>query len=119
MVRITKRGITEELDKKILDNFLKEIKKIKDTKELNTFLSGFLTADEQIMIKKRLAISFLLKEGKRKKHISEILDVSRTTINFVQRGLIKSFKLKKEDLQNKRKKYWSPIYIGKGRFLKI
>jgi transposase len=37
------------------------------------------------MIKKRLAISLLLKEGKRKKHISEILDVSRTTINLIQK----------------------------------
>ncbi len=86
MVRINKRGITEELDKKILDIFSEKIKQIKNAKELNAFLSGFLTADEQIMIKKRLGISILLKEGKRKKHISEILDVSRTTINFIQKN---------------------------------
>jgi len=85
MVRITKWGITEELERKILNNFLEEIQKIKNSKELNAFLFELLTVDEQIMLKKRLAISLLLKEGKRKKHISEILDVSRTTINFVQR----------------------------------
>jgi uncharacterized protein YerC len=116
MVRITKRGLTGELDKKILDNFLKEIKNLKNPEELNDFLTKFLTADEQIMIKKRLAIPLLLKEGKRKKHISEILDVSRSTINFIQRGLTKSSKPKIENLQNKRKKYWSPIYRVKGNF---
>lgn len=85
MVNIIKRGISEELNEKILDDFLKRIKQIKNTKELNAFLSEFLTADEQIMIKKRLAISILLKEGKRKKCISEILDVSRATINSLQK----------------------------------
>lgn len=83
MVNIIKRGLTEELNKEILNNFLKEIKKIKNSKELDAFLSKLLTGDEQTMIKKRLAISLLLKEGKRKKHISEILSVSRTTINFI------------------------------------
>jgi len=85
MVRITKRGITEELNEKILDEFLEKIGQIKNSKELDAFLSEFLTADERTMIKKRLGISILLKEGKRKKHISEILDVSRTTINFFQK----------------------------------
>ena len=86
MVRTTKRGLTKELNEKILDDLLEKIKQIKASKELNTFLSEFLTTEEQTMIKKRLAISLLLKEGKRKKHISEILDVSRTTINFIQKG---------------------------------
>lgn len=85
MVRTNKRGITEELDKKILDILLEKIKQVKNPKELNAFLSEFLTADERTMIKKRLSISLLLEEGKRKKHISEILDVSRTTINFIQK----------------------------------
>jgi len=85
MVRTNKRGITEELNDKILDILFEKIKQIKNSKELNTFLSEFLTADEQIMIKKRLAIPILLKEGQRKKYISEILDVSRTTINFFQK----------------------------------
>jgi len=85
MVRITKRGITEELNGRILDDFLKKIKRIENTKELGAFLSEFLTADEQIAVKKRLGIAILLQEGKRKKHISEILDVSRTTINSVQK----------------------------------
>ena len=120
MVNIIKRGLTKELDKKILDNFLERIKDIKNSKELNDFLSKFLTADEQIMIKKRLAISILLKEDKRKKHISEILDVSRSTINFIQRGLKqKETLILKEDLQKRRKKHRAPIYMGKGRFLKI
>jgi uncharacterized protein YerC len=87
MTNIIKRGLTEELDKKILDNFLKEIKNIKNPKEVDNFLSKFLTASEQIMIKKRLAVPLLLKEGKRKKHISEILDVSRTTINLIINSL--------------------------------
>ena len=85
MVNIIKRGLTEELNKKILDNILKEIKKIKNSKELNAFLSKLLTTNEQIMLKKRLAISLLLKEGKRKKHINEILDVSRTTIDIIKK----------------------------------
>ncbi len=85
MVNIIKRGISEELNEKILNNILEKVKNIKSLKELNSFLSELLTSDEQIMIKKRLAISVLLKEGKRKKHISELLDVSRTTINSVKK----------------------------------
>lgn len=85
MVNIIKCGLNEKLDKEILDNFLKEIKKIKNTKELDDFLSKLLTTDEQIMIKKRLAIPLLLRGGKKKKHISEILDISRTTINVVKK----------------------------------
>jgi len=85
MVRINKRGLSEDLQEKISADFLKEIKNLKNSQELNNFLSRFLTPDEQIMIKKRLAIPLLFQEGKRKKQISEILDVSRNTINFVLR----------------------------------
>jgi len=64
MVRVTKRGITKELENRILDVLLKKIKKIKKRKEMAGLLDQLLTFDEQIMVKKRLAIDFLLKEGK-------------------------------------------------------
>jgi uncharacterized protein YerC len=90
MVRITKRGINKKLEKFILKNLFKEIKKSKTIEDLNRILNRLLTAEEQIMIKKRLAIIIFLKQGKRNKDIKQTLDVSKATISFVKRGLKKS-----------------------------
>lgn len=124
MVRVTKRGITPELDKRILDSLLKEIGKIKNRKDLNNFLVKLLTADERLMVKKRLAVLLFLKDGKRKKHIGEILDISRTTINFIKRGLVNLPAKKKKSagqiagkyFKETKDKSWYPAYKGKGRW---
>ena len=128
MVRITKRGITEELDGLFLNRLLKEIKHINKKEDLIKFFNQYLTAEEQIMIKKRLAILLFLKEGKRPKDIQEGLDVSRTTISFVRRGLTKlpkkerkPRKITKEDYKPDRKTSRFPAYrympgSGKGRW---
>ncbi|PIZ45280.1 hypothetical protein COY31_00700 [Candidatus Wolfebacteria bacterium CG_4_10_14_0_2_um_filter_39_18] len=124
MVRVTKRGITKELENRILDVLLKKIKKIKKRKEMAGLLDQLLTFDEQIMVKKRLAIDFLLKEGKKYRDIEEIIDVSRRTISFVKKGLKKSpkkekkiCKLTKMDFKEPKiqiRKF--PAYKGRGRW---
>jgi len=66
MVNIVRQRLSKKLNKRILDNFLREIKKIKNPRMLDGFLSQFLTPAEQIMIKKRLAI-YLSLASRRKK----------------------------------------------------
>ncbi len=122
MVRVTKKGITEELNGLLLNRLLKEIKHINKKEDLSKFFNRYLTAEEQIMMKKRLAILFSLEEGKRPKRIQEALDVSRTTIAFVRKGLKnlpkkekKRYRITARDLKEiKYPKF--PTYRGKGRW---
>jgi uncharacterized protein YerC len=87
MTRITKRGITKKQNDYILGVLLKKINKCKTVGDFDAILSNLFTAEEKIMLKKRLAISLWARKGKTTKEISESLDVSRTTISFVKRGL--------------------------------
>jgi len=87
MVRITKRGIDEKLKEALLNDLLEKIKKCKTSDDLAAVLKFLLTSEEQIMLEKRLAITLFIKSGKRVKDITQTLDVSRSTINFVKRGL--------------------------------
>lgn len=121
MVNFTKRGITEELDDQVLEVLLKTFKNVKTKKDLKEFLDEFLTPEEQVMIKKRLAIILSFQESKRTKEITEALDVSRATISFVKRGLKrppkkeKKFKpITKKDLKERRSRF--PTISGKGRW---
>ncbi|NCO44813.1 hypothetical protein GW888_01940 [Candidatus Wolfebacteria bacterium] len=124
MVRITKRGITKEIEEKVMNFFLRKIKNVKKIEDLNKIFSQILTKEEQIMVKKRLAIILFLREGKRCKDIQEGIDVSRTTISFIRKGLLKSpkkerkieGKITKRDLKEIKKPPWYPAYKGKGRW---
>jgi len=124
MTRITKRGITQELDDRLLGILLKAFKNTRTKKDLTEFLNQFLTPEEQIMIKKRLAIILSLQECKRTKEITEILDVSRATISFVKKGLKRpprkqkqvEGRITKKDLKDSKTPPWYPTYKGKGRW---
>jgi DNA-directed RNA polymerase sigma subunit (sigma70/sigma32) len=124
MTRITKRGISESLSEAILSDFLKEIKQCKTKDDIADVLNKLFTPEEQIMAKKRLGIIFLYGKGKKKKEISELLDVTRMTIDFVIRGLKKlpqkpikkSKKISRNDYVEKlRRRRW-PTYSGKDRW---
>jgi Trp operon repressor len=124
MTRITKRGISENLNKNVLGVFLKDIKRCETTNDLELVLSKIFTFEERIMAKKRLGIIFLYGKGMRKKEISELLDVTRMTIDFVIRGLKKlpqkpvkkSKKISRNDYVKKlRRRRW-PTYSGKDRW---
>jgi Trp operon repressor len=124
MTRITKRGISESLNEAILRNFLKEIKQCKTADDLATILNELFTFEEQIMVKKRLGIIFLYDKGKKKKEISELLDVARMTIDFVIRGLKKlpqkpikkGKKISRNDYVEKLSRRRRPTYSGKNRW---
>jgi len=123
MARITQRGITKEMEKRVANFLLREIKNTKTVEDLNKIFNLILTREEQIMIKKRLAISLLIKEGKRCKNIQEILDVSRTTISFVKKGLLrppkKERKIKGKITQRDLKEIKRPTLLpprGRGRW---
>ncbi|MDO8504471.1 MAG: Trp family transcriptional regulator [Candidatus Liptonbacteria bacterium] len=109
MVRITKRGITRDVDEQLSIFVLGEIKKIKTKKELDILLGRLLTPEEQIMVKKRLAIRLFLGEGKRVRDIREALDVSKATICFVRRGLVNLPKKEKQIDITPRKTFRRPL----------
>lgn len=116
-----KNKINIELDNQLLGVLFKEFKNIKSKDEFKKFLNHLLTPEEQTMVKKRLGIILLLKEGKRTKGITEILDVSRATISFVKKGLKRSprkekkFKpITKKDLKERKSRF--PTISGKGRW---
>jgi uncharacterized protein YerC len=121
MVNFAKRAITEELDSRLLGVLLKIFQNIKTKKDLKEFLDKFLTPEEQIMIKKRLAIVLFLREDKKTKEITNTLDVSRATVSFVKKGLKRSSrkenKLKpitKKDLKQRKSRF--PAISGKNRW---
>jgi uncharacterized protein YerC len=94
---------------------------IKTKKDLKEFLDKFLTSEEQIIIKKRLAIILFLKEDKKTKEITNILDVSKATVSFVKKGLKRSprkenkFKpITKKDLKQRKSRF--PAISGKNRW---
>jgi uncharacterized protein YerC len=121
MANFTKRGITEELDSRLLGVLLKIFQNIKTKKDLKEFLDKFLTPEEQIIIKKRLAIILFLWEGKKTKEITNTLDVSRATVSFVKKGLKRpprkenKFKpITKKDLKQRKSRF--PTISGKNRW---
>ncbi|MEW6408365.1 MAG: Trp family transcriptional regulator [Patescibacteria group bacterium] len=125
MVRITKKGIDHNLNNLILDALLREFKNIRTRESLSNFLNRLLTQDEQIMIKKRLAVDMFFKKGARTKDITESLDVSRATIVFIKRGLKRTSSKKEKkndsritarDIRKIKKTPWYPAYKGKGRW---
>jgi uncharacterized protein YerC len=87
MTRITKRGIDKILNDNLLKILLKEIKKCETTDKFSALLDDLFTQEEQIMVKKRLAVKAFVKKGMGTNEISRLLDVSRATISFINKGL--------------------------------
>ncbi|OIO65768.1 hypothetical protein AUJ30_00505 [Candidatus Wolfebacteria bacterium CG1_02_39_135] len=93
MDRFLKTEINKKLQEKAWREFLSQLKNIHSIKELDGIFDTLLSSDEELILKRRLAVRFLLKQNKRHKEISEILGVSRQTINAVKKSLLeKSYK---------------------------
>ncbi|MFH0806190.1 MAG: Trp family transcriptional regulator [Candidatus Brennerbacteria bacterium] len=90
MPRTTKKHIGRSLRKKIWNQFFSEIAGFKNHNSDESFLNKFLTEDERLVLEKRLAVRYFLNQGKSLRETSRAADVSRRTVIFVKRGLIKS-----------------------------
>lgn len=89
MVNVNKKYLDDELEKKIWQRFFKEIKGIQSEKDLKALFSKYFTSSEITLLEKRLGINYCLGQNLRAGDIQRLLNISRTTINFVKRGFQK------------------------------
>lgn len=80
MTQISKYPISKDVYDRIFDIFLKTISGLTSRQITENFLKEFLTPTEQVMLAKRLAISFLIAKGYDYREISKILRVSTGTV---------------------------------------
>lgn len=81
MPHISKRKVKTEIFNQILDFLFVSLAEIDHKDEMIKFLNSFLTKTERLMLAKRLAIAYLLKENVSEQKISEVLSVGRPTID--------------------------------------
>ncbi len=84
MPHVSKRKVDPLALKKIFHFLLLALTEIKDAKEMQFFLSSFLTRTERVMLAKRLGVAYLLSEGVQEEQISEILCIGRPTVERIR-----------------------------------
>ncbi|KKU93897.1 MAG: hypothetical protein UY26_C0003G0045 [Candidatus Jorgensenbacteria bacterium GW2011_GWA1_48_13] len=117
MPRTNRKNFSEGLRKEIWKIFWAEVEKSKKSGPAD-FLSKFLTEEEKVILEKRLAALYFLKQGESLRETSKKADVARKTVIFIKRGLKKlNYKKKiysKFPKRNKFQKY--PASYGRGRW---
>lgn len=104
-----KKYFSKKFKENIWTNFLREIEKVKDYAEFESLLNKYLTPQEKIMLEKRLAIFYLLKNGSSYREISRELAVTLGTISFVKRG----FKKPSPRILKRKKEKYKPLFSRK------
>jgi uncharacterized protein YerC len=84
MPHVSKRKLDPQALKKIFRFLLLALTEIKDTREMQFFLSSFLTKTEKLMLVKRLGVAYLLSEKVSEEKISEILCIGRPTVERIR-----------------------------------
>lgn len=80
MPQISKRKLTPQVKKDLLDSLSYTIKELKTKSEVDRFLSSALTDTERLMISKRVLTAFLLRNSVEEKKIGETLKLTSATI---------------------------------------
>ena len=84
MAKVSKNLMAKDIERKIWNTLVRVFREVKTSEEVEVLLNDLLTPSEKIMFSKRLAIAFLLNEGKTYSEISKKLKVSFATINQVK-----------------------------------
>ncbi|OGC44779.1 hypothetical protein A2V54_01775 [candidate division WWE3 bacterium RBG_19FT_COMBO_53_11] len=87
MPRVSPRPIKKEIEKEITANLEWVFSQLKSEPAAKDFLDDFLTDEERLMLAKRLAVVYLLKEGFSYNKISEALKITPVTIGKIRRIL--------------------------------
>lgn len=77
------KDLTKKQQQAIVDQFITLIADLHSHEEAKAFFESFMTATEQLVFAKRLAIMWLLKQGKSYDEIKKQLHVSSATISSV------------------------------------
>ncbi len=88
MSRTGRKKFNKDLKEKIWKIFWTEVGKSKKTGPAD-FLSKFLTEEEKIILEKRLAAIYFLKQGESLRETSKKAGVTKKTVVFIKRGLKK------------------------------
>lgn len=83
MTQISKYPIHKDVEKRIFEVLRETISHLTNAKEIEDFLTDFLSPVEKIMLAKRLSIAVLLHKGYRYETITGILRVTPPTIATV------------------------------------
>lgn len=83
MAQVSKRKLSENIEKRITEIFCESIVSLKNTNQVSSFLDEFLSPTEKLVLSKRLAIAVLLSKGYDYCSIKEILKVTSSTISKV------------------------------------
>lgn len=96
MTQVSRRRLSENVEKRISDIFLRTISKLNKEEDILLFLGEFLTPTEKIVLSKRLAVAVMLRKGYDYKKIREVLKVTPGTIarisywiKFSKKGFLK------------------------------
>lgn len=84
MTHVSKRKLPLKIRKQILDSFVFVLANIKNKEKMAQFLDAFLSDTEKIMLAKRLAIVYLLREGVGETKIAGILNVTQATVSRIK-----------------------------------
>ncbi len=118
MGRTSKKHWDEKFKNRIWEDFLINIKKVKNEADLKKILNSILTDDEIITMEKRLAVKELLKDNISYSEISRRADLTRATIRFVRdnfRRPVWKKRIYSETKKNDKTKWRDPL---KPRFRK-
>ena len=89
MSRRSRHPVSPKIEERVFKIFVDSIKNANTAQDVVTFLNDLLSSAERVMLAKRVAIAFLLLEGKYTyDDISKTLKVSRGTIAKVHSVLI-------------------------------
>ena len=100
MPRVSPRPLKKEIEKEITANLDLTFSQLKSEPVAKDFLEDFLTVEERLMLAKRLAVVYLLKEGFSYGKISEALKVTPVTIGKI-RLISKSSKTRTTEIFNR------------------
>lgn len=82
-MQVSNQGLPREKEARLLEQLDAVLTDLHSRKETTAFLSSFLTPTERLVFAKRLAIAWLLEQGKSYGEISKQLKVSSATISSV------------------------------------
>ena len=106
MPRVSPRPLKKEIEKEITANLDWTFSQLKSEPVAKDFLEDFLTVEERLMLAKRLAVVYLLKEGFSYGKISEALKITPVTIGKI-RLISKSGKTRTAEIFNRTRKQLS------------
>ncbi|HDH31220.1 MAG TPA: hypothetical protein ENH26_00370 [Candidatus Wolfebacteria bacterium] len=91
MGKIIRSKINKNIEEGTWRKFLSQFKKDLSSEKLDEILSNLLSQQEKIVLARRLAVIFLMKQGKSYSAISQILGIGPQTISAVKKSIPKKF----------------------------